>query len=150
MGSLPPGKSGVGSVVNDTTTRQAGGALGVAVIGSIFALRYHANISGIGHLPSVVQAEVRNSIGHALLAAQRLPAAQQRLVHTAANHAYITSMRLAFAVAAAVILAAAFVSWRWLPNRAPSDPLLAETQGPQPSRPRMRSDREEDLGEVVA
>src|SRR5206468_1469170 len=40
MGSLPPGKAGVGSAVNDTT-RQTGGALGVAVIGSIFLFRYH-------------------------------------------------------------------------------------------------------------
>ena len=29
MGSLPPGRAGVGSAVNDTT-RQTGGALGVA------------------------------------------------------------------------------------------------------------------------
>ena len=36
MGSLPAAKAGVGSAVNDTT-RQAGGALGVAVIGSLFA-----------------------------------------------------------------------------------------------------------------
>ena len=36
MGSLPPGQAGVGSAVNDTT-RQTGGALGVAVLGSIFA-----------------------------------------------------------------------------------------------------------------
>ena len=45
MGSLPRAKAGVGSAVNDTT-RQTGGALGVAVIGSIFALRYHAVIGG--------------------------------------------------------------------------------------------------------
>ena len=40
MGSLPKAKAGVGSAVNDTT-RQAGGALGVAVIGSVFAATYH-------------------------------------------------------------------------------------------------------------
>ena len=43
MGSLPPSRAGVGSAVNDTT-RQTGGALGVAVIGSIFAARYHTGI----------------------------------------------------------------------------------------------------------
>ena len=36
MGSLPKAKAGVGSAVNDTT-RQTGGALGVAIIGSVFA-----------------------------------------------------------------------------------------------------------------
>jgi hypothetical protein len=39
MGSLPLAKSGVGSAMNDTT-RQVGGALGVAVLGSILASSY--------------------------------------------------------------------------------------------------------------
>ena len=39
MGSLPREKAGVGSAVNDTT-RQMGGALGVAIIGSIVASAY--------------------------------------------------------------------------------------------------------------
>ena len=125
MGSLPTGKAGVGSAVNDTT-RQTGGALGVAVIGSVFAPRYHATVETIAGVPAAVQAQVRDSIGKALLAAQQLPAEQQRLVHDAAAHAYITSMRVAFAIAAAVILAAAFVSWRWLPDRAPSEPVTVE------------------------
>jgi MFS family permease len=120
MGSLPPGKSGVGSAVNDTT-RQTGGALGVAVIGSIFALRYHGAVGGIPGLPAKVQEQVRDSIGNALTVAQRLPTEQQRLVHAAAGQAYINSMRVAFGVAAMVIMVAAFVSWRWLPARAPSD-----------------------------
>ena len=127
MGSLPPGKSGVGSAVNDTT-RQAGGALGVAVIGSIFALRYHATVENIVGVPSAVQAQVRKSIGDALLSAQRLPSEQGRLVKAAADHAYITSMRVAFGLAAAVILAAAFVSWRWLPDQAGTDPVTADEE----------------------
>ena len=36
MGSLPREKAGVGSAVNDTT-REVGGALGVAILGSILA-----------------------------------------------------------------------------------------------------------------
>ena len=41
MGSLPPARlAGVGSAINDTT-RQTGGALGVAVIGSLFLSAYH-------------------------------------------------------------------------------------------------------------
>ena len=39
MGSLPKEKAGVGSAVNDTT-RELGGTLGVAVIGSVFASVY--------------------------------------------------------------------------------------------------------------
>jgi EmrB/QacA subfamily drug resistance transporter len=43
MGSLPPAKAGVGSAMNDTT-RQVGGALGVAVLGSILASGYRTAI----------------------------------------------------------------------------------------------------------
>ena len=39
MGSLPLAKAGVGSAVNDTT-RQVGGALGVAVLGSVMMSTY--------------------------------------------------------------------------------------------------------------
>ena len=43
MGSLPLFKAGVGSAVNDTT-RQVGGAMGVAVVGSVLATTYGARI----------------------------------------------------------------------------------------------------------
>ena len=41
MGSLPRAKAGVGSAVNDTT-RQIGGAVGVAVFGSLMASHFTA------------------------------------------------------------------------------------------------------------
>ena len=41
--SLPMDKAGVGSAVNDTT-REVGGAMGVAVIGSILAAQYRSGI----------------------------------------------------------------------------------------------------------
>ena len=44
MGSLPLAKAGVGSAVNDTT-RQVGGALGVAIIGSVVSSVYGSKIA---------------------------------------------------------------------------------------------------------
>src|SRR3954451_11291298 len=44
MGSLPREKAGVGSAVNDTT-RQMGGALGVAIIGSVASSIYASDVS---------------------------------------------------------------------------------------------------------
>ena len=44
MGSLPRAKAGVGSAMNDTT-RQTGGAIGVAVLGSILASKFHSSMS---------------------------------------------------------------------------------------------------------
>ena len=44
MGSLPREKAGVGSAVNDTT-REVGGALGVAILGSILAASYSSTMA---------------------------------------------------------------------------------------------------------
>jgi hypothetical protein len=74
MGSLPPQRAGVGSAVNNTT-RQTGGALGVAVLGSIFAARYHAAIGSLAFLPAPHRHAARESIGLSLEAARGLPAA---------------------------------------------------------------------------
>ena len=55
MGALPREKAGVGSAVNDTT-RQVGGALGVAIIGSVVSGAYAGRIAT---LASAVRASMR-------------------------------------------------------------------------------------------
>ena len=120
MGSLPPGKAGVGSAVNDTT-RQTGGALGVAVLGTIFALRYHAVIGDAGFAPAAVRPDVKDSIGKALTAAAATGGAVGQRIVAEARHAFILSMRVVYATAALVVLCAAFVAWSFLPARAPTD-----------------------------
>jgi EmrB/QacA subfamily drug resistance transporter len=120
MGSLPPGKAGVGSAVNDTT-RQTGGALGVAVLGSIFALRYHAVIGDATFAPEAVRPEVKDSIGKALAAASSLGGTTSETIVAAARQAFIVSMRVVYGTAALVVLCASFVAWRFLPAHAPSE-----------------------------
>jgi EmrB/QacA subfamily drug resistance transporter len=123
MGSLPPGKAGVGSAVNDTT-RQTGGALGVAVIGSVFASRYHRAVDATGAVkavPAGVRAAVRDSIGKALEAARQLPPAEARIAVAVARHAYIVAMRLAYGIGSGVVVTAAFIAWRYLPARAAAE-----------------------------
>ncbi|HSS10779.1 MAG TPA: MFS transporter [Acidimicrobiales bacterium] len=127
MGSLPRSKAGVGSAVNDTT-RQTGGALGVAVLGSIFAFRYHSVIGSALTVPAPARANVRNSIGTALDAASHLPADQAAAVRQLADHAFVTAMRPAYLAAALVVLVATFITWRFLPARAPDEgtPIFLE------------------------
>jgi MFS family permease len=130
MGSLPPGKAGVGSAVNDTT-RQTGGALGVAVIGSIFASRYHQAVDAapaVRAVPAAAREAVRDSIGKALEAARHLPPAEARIAVAVARHAYVVAMRLAYGIAVCVVLMAAFIAWRYLPARAAAD-VVAEDVG---------------------
>src|SRR5581483_2954865 len=64
MGSLPPSKAGVGSAMNDTT-RQMGGALGVAIIGSVFASSYRPGVASklaALHAPAEIITQARDSI----------------------------------------------------------------------------------------
>jgi MFS family permease len=124
MGSLPLGKAGVGSAVNDTT-RQTGGALGIAVMGSLFLAWYHHFTSGIAKLPGASAAAVHDSIGSALVAAAKLPAAQAKVVEHIARGAFVDAMRLTYPIGACIVLAAAVVAWRWLPARGDDDVNLA-------------------------
>ena len=130
MGSLPLGKAGVGSAVNDTT-RQTGGALGIAVMGSIFAAFYHHFTSVAGKLPGGTAAAVHDSIGSALVAASKLPAAQARVVEDLARGAFVDAMRLTYPISACIVLAAAAVAWRWLPARGSDDVDLASASDDQ-------------------
>ena len=72
MGSLPRAKAGVGSAVNDTT-RQMGGAVGVAVFGSIMASHFRGSISRAlgGALPPQLFAQVKDNVGQAVGAAHQ-------------------------------------------------------------------------------
>jgi EmrB/QacA subfamily drug resistance transporter len=119
MGSLPKAKAGIGSAVNDTT-RQAGGALGVAVIGSVFAARYHQAIRVPTGVPDAARPLVRDSIGKALDASAiyRLPSDISEAVHTAASRAFVSGMRLSAWVGAAIVVGAACIAYRFLPARA--------------------------------
>jgi EmrB/QacA subfamily drug resistance transporter len=124
MGSLPPSKAGVGSAMNDTT-RQMGGALGVAILGSILASVYQPNVesqlSAIGVVDPALSAAV-DSVGGAVqgvvpAVAQTNPALAEQIKQIAINE-YVAGQHLAMRVGALVILIAAFVVFKWLPARA--------------------------------
>jgi MFS family permease len=66
MSSLPLGEAGVGSAANDTT-RELGGALGVAVLGSLLASSYASNVAGAADgLPGPAAVAAKASLGGAL------------------------------------------------------------------------------------
>jgi hypothetical protein len=64
MSSIPLNKAGVGSAVNDTT-RELGGALGIAVLGTIATSAYRGAVDG-SSLPGGDLALARSSIAEAL------------------------------------------------------------------------------------
>jgi EmrB/QacA subfamily drug resistance transporter len=120
MGSLPRNKAGVGSAMNDTT-RQMGGALGVAVIGSILATVYRPGVTdaltSLG-APANVITKAQDSVGGAIEAAASLPANLGNAVASAARSEFVDAFGGALLVAALVVLVASIVVFAFLPARA--------------------------------
>ena len=119
MGALPVEKAGVGSAVNDTT-RELGGTLGVAVVGSVFASFYGAALadalSGLS-LPASAEAAAEESMAAALSVATQLPAPLGADVVRAAQEAFISGLSAGSLVAAGVAAAGAVGAALWLPAR---------------------------------
>ena len=115
MASTPRGKAGVGSAVNDTT-RELGGALGVAVLGSILASGFRSGVeSGFGPLPESAQAAVTSGLGTTLAAAGDIGGEAGARLADAARHAFANAMSNGMLVAATVALLAAAVVARYFP-----------------------------------
>jgi EmrB/QacA subfamily drug resistance transporter len=140
MGSLPLAKAGVGSAMNDTT-RQVGGALGVAIVGSVLSSTYGSQVGDAAAnqpLPRGVAGEVENSLGFALETANRLGGPAGEALANTARSAFVDAMHQGFLVAAGVALAGAIVALIWLPARArrAAEELEAEYEAEQARRTR--------------
>jgi EmrB/QacA subfamily drug resistance transporter len=121
MGSLPLGKAGVGSAMNDTT-RQVGGALGVAIVGSIMSSSYSSHMAAVVKgLPAQAAAAARNSVGAATAVAHQAGPAGASLLRSA-HIAFINAMGDAVMIAAIVALLGALVSLLFLPARPVQEP----------------------------
>ena len=121
MGAVPKEHAGVGSAVNDTT-RQVGGALGVAVLGSLLSTFYSRHIADVasGFAPPLATM-VENSIGEAARVAQTLDPASAALLMSGTRDAFIQAMGTTVLIGAGFAFAGAVVAFLFLPAR---DPLV--------------------------
>lgn len=127
MGSLPREKAGVGSAINDTT-RQVGGAVGVAIIGSAVSSLYASGIGtaadDLGLGPAARSASTA-SLGAAQQTAAALGDGGVAFLQ-AANQAFVDAMSVGMRISVVVVALAAVMAWRFLPSRATvpgDDPL---------------------------
>ena len=117
MSSLPREKAGVGSAVGNTI-RQVGGALGIAVLGSVLAAVYRARIHDqASALPAAGRHAASESISGAYATAQHLGGAGSRLIDTA-NSAFVDAMHAAALGSVLVALTGVIVVLAWLPRRS--------------------------------
>ncbi len=123
VGSVPRGEAGIGSATN-TVALQVGGALGVAVIGSVLSTRYqdHMRAALAGrHVPASVLPSILGSLGGALAVAGRVGGASGALLAGAARGAFMSGNKVSLAVGAAVALGAVVVVLAALPWRVAGD-----------------------------
>ncbi len=123
MGSLPRAKAGVGSAVNDTT-RQVGGALGVAIIGSVMSSVYHARLATTlagRTIPRPLAEQIRSSLGGAIAVAHGIGGPAGALIEESAKSAFVDGMHQAVLVGSAAAFLGAIIAARFLPARAPAE-----------------------------
>ena len=119
VGSVPQGDSGIGSAAN-AVALQVGGALGVAVIGSLLSTRYQDHIAAAlagHHVPAVAAHDIIGSIGGALAVAASIGGATGGQLAQAARAAFMSGTRQALAVAALVAAGGAVLVLARLPSR---------------------------------
>ncbi len=123
MGSVPAEHTGIGSATNGAVL-QLGGALGVAIIGSLLATRYTGRMSVAltpYHVPVPVLHTILGSVGGALEVAARVGGIEGAALAQAARSAFISGMDLGLATAAAVAVAGGVVALATLPGRRAYD-----------------------------
>ncbi len=124
MGSVPVDKAGVGSAMNDTT-RQIGGALGIAILGTIMNRTYLTSVDQLFAtnplfklIPEKGVEAVRASITGAHVVADQLPlVALSKQLTSTADAAFVSGMKDALFVGTAILAVAAVITFIILPTR---------------------------------
>ncbi|WP_433304821.1 MFS transporter [Actinoplanes sp. CA-030573] len=117
MAVVRPEQAGAGSAVNDAT-RQIGGTLGVAVLGSIFSTLYTARLhetSVLQALPQEARAFAGEGLAQGLAVAGQAPAALRSTMHTAVEKGFLDGLHVGCLTAAAACLLAALAVAVFLP-----------------------------------
>jgi EmrB/QacA subfamily drug resistance transporter len=135
MSAVPLRQAGVGSAMNDTT-RELGGALGVAILGSLVTSAYTGSISGaLDGLSGAQQAAAESGLTGALGVAAQLGESGGALV-AAAKQAFVDGLGIAAIAGAVGVALAAVVTARLLPRSATAESTNA-ADAPIPVEPEL-------------
>lgn len=115
VGSAPPEKAGAASGISETSG-ELGGALGLAILGSIGTAVYRSELAKTlpAGLPAETAVFARDTLGSAVAAAQQLPGQLGTHLLEAARQAFTTGLRLTAAISAVLAVGVAIIAMRLL------------------------------------
>ena len=139
VSSAPPERAGAASGISETGA-ELGGALGIAILGSIGVAVYRGELADTlpAGLPDQAATVARDTLGGAVGVAAQLPAEVGTALMTAAREAFTQGMRLTVilsALVAAVIAVLSTVLLRAVPATAQAEPEQAPAAAAEPARP---------------
>jgi EmrB/QacA subfamily drug resistance transporter len=116
MSAVPRSRSGMGSAMNDTT-RELGGALGIAVLGAMLSAGFSDKIGpALYFLPEQGRVFAEKSLAGALFVAGKMGDGGADFAY-AAKTAWMDSLKASMILAAVICAAAAVISAIWMPHR---------------------------------
>jgi DHA2 family multidrug resistance protein-like MFS transporter len=125
VGSAPPERAGAASGISETAA-ELGGALGIAILGSIGTAVYRSALANRlpASIPSQAAEIARDTLGAAVGVAGQLPDQQGLALLGVARDAFVQGLHLAAAISAAVAIGAALMAvilLRCVPARSESE-----------------------------
>lgn len=135
MSALPKEHASVGSAMNDAV-RMVGGALGVAVLGSLLSTGYRGDMeTAVSGLPADAGEAASEGVGGAVAVADKVGGQGGDSLVLAANEAFTSAMSTAVLVAAAAALIGSLLAAVLLPSKsdepeAAAAPTAAEVAEP--------------------
>jgi MFS transporter, DHA2 family, multidrug resistance protein len=150
VGSAPPERAGAASGISETGS-ELGGALGIAILGSIGVAIYRAGLADAlpAGVPAQAAAAARDTLGGAVAVAARLPAGAGAALLAASREAFTTGLQVTAGISAVVavgIAVLATVMLRDVPRTsaaAPAEPSAPAAE-PEPA-PRRAAQPEEPV-----
>jgi DHA2 family multidrug resistance protein-like MFS transporter len=111
VGAAPPERAGSASAMSETSA-ELGGALGIAILGSVVTAIYRGRTSGLAldGIPSEAVAAARDTLGGAAAVARELPANQGVAFFEIAREAFTAGVQASAAVSACLAVIAALLA----------------------------------------
>jgi DHA2 family multidrug resistance protein-like MFS transporter len=150
VSSAPPERAGAASGISETGA-ELGGALGIAILGSIGVAVYRGQLADTlpAGIPSQAAAIARDTLGGAVGVAARLPGAAGQALREAAQEAFVQGMQLTVSLSATVAVVVAVMATVLLREV----PVIAEAEPgeppPAPPEPEIAAQPEEQSIQII-